>query len=71
MRKVLEFEKHASECRQLANNESRPVQKQKLLEMAEMWDRLRRAARTTYRTAAQRTFPASRISTRAEPSNRH
>lgn len=39
MRKVLEFEKHAEECRQLAAKTSNQAQKQKLLGMAEIWDR--------------------------------
>lgn len=40
MQRVLEFEKRASDCRQLAAKTSNPTQKQKLLEMAEAWTRL-------------------------------
>ena len=39
MRKVLEFEKHAEECRQLAAKTSNQAQKQKLVGMADVWDR--------------------------------
>ena len=46
MRKVLEFEKHAAGCRQLAAKTSNQAQKHRLLEMADTWARLAEDRRT-------------------------
>jgi hypothetical protein len=37
MRKVSEYELHATECRQMASNMRDPVHKKQLEEMAEAW----------------------------------
>ena len=39
MRKVLEFEKNAADCRRLAAKTPNQAKKQKLLGMADIWDR--------------------------------
>lgn len=40
MRRVFEFERRAADCQRLASGSSNESQRQKLLEMAEAWDRL-------------------------------
>ncbi len=42
MRKVLEYEKHAVECRQTAAQMKNPQLKKQLEDMADVWDRLAR-----------------------------
>jgi hypothetical protein len=45
MRKVLEYEKHAVECRQTAAQMKNPQLKKQLEDMADVWDRLARERR--------------------------
>ncbi len=45
MRKVSEYEAHATECRQLAANMRDQVHKTQLIEMAEAWGMLAEARR--------------------------
>ena len=40
MQKVLEYEQHAAECRQMAAQTKNPKLKKRLEDMAEVWDRL-------------------------------
>jgi hypothetical protein len=40
MRKVLEYERHAAECRQIAVATKNPRYKKQLEDMAEVWERL-------------------------------
>jgi hypothetical protein len=40
MRKVLEYEQHAAECRRKATEMKNPKLKQQLEDMAEVWERL-------------------------------
>jgi hypothetical protein len=40
MRKVSEYEQHATECRQMAVKMSNPVHKEQLEEMAKAWSML-------------------------------
>jgi hypothetical protein len=40
MQKVLEYEQHAAECRQMAAQMKNPNLKKRLEDMAEVWDRL-------------------------------
>ena len=43
MRKALEYEQHAAECRQMAAQMKNPQQKKQLEDMADVWDRLGRS----------------------------
>jgi hypothetical protein len=45
MQKVLEYEQHAAECRQMAAEMKNPKLKQRLGDMAEVWERLARERR--------------------------
>ena len=45
MRKVLEYEKQAVECRQTATQMKNPRLKKQLEDMADVWDRLARERR--------------------------
>jgi hypothetical protein len=45
MRKVLEYEQQAAECRQKAAQMKNPQQKKQLEDMADVWDRLARERR--------------------------
>jgi hypothetical protein len=45
MRKVLEYEKQAVECRQTAAQTKNPQLKKRLQDMADVWDRLARERR--------------------------
>jgi len=40
MQKVLEYERHAAECRQMAAATKNPQNKKQLQDMAEAWERL-------------------------------
>jgi len=40
MEKVLEYERHAAECRQIAAETKNPRYKKQLKDMAEVWERL-------------------------------
>ena len=40
MQRVLEYEQHAAECRQLAAQMKNPQQRKRLESMAQLWDRL-------------------------------
>jgi hypothetical protein len=40
MQKVLEYERHAAECRQMAAATKNPQNKKQLEDMAEIWERL-------------------------------
>jgi hypothetical protein len=40
MEKVLEYERHAAECRQIASETTNPRYKKRLEDMAEVWERL-------------------------------
>jgi hypothetical protein len=45
MRKVLEYEQHAAECRQMAAEMKNPQQRKQLEDMADVCDRLARERR--------------------------
>jgi hypothetical protein len=45
MRKVLEYEQHAAECRQMAAQMINQQLKKQLEDMADVWDRLARERR--------------------------
>ena len=45
MRKVLEYEKQAAECRRLAAQIKTPEKRKQLEDMADVWDRLARERR--------------------------
>jgi len=45
MRKVLEYEREAAECRKLAAQMKTPEQRKRLEDMADVWDRLARERR--------------------------
>jgi hypothetical protein len=40
MEKILEYERHAAECRQIASETTNPRYKKQLEDMAEVWERL-------------------------------
>jgi hypothetical protein len=40
MEKVLQYERHAAECRQIAGESTNPRYKKQLEDMAEVWERL-------------------------------
>jgi hypothetical protein len=43
MQKVSEYQAHANECRQLADQMSKPEHKKQLTDMADTWDMLAKA----------------------------
>ena len=45
MQKVLEYEQHAAECREMAAQMRNPRYKKQLEDMAEVWERLARERR--------------------------
>jgi hypothetical protein len=45
MRKVLEYEREAAECRKLAAKMKTPQKRKRLEDMADVWDRLARERR--------------------------
>ena len=40
MKKVLQYERHAAECRRIADEMKNPQNKKQLQDMAEVWERL-------------------------------
>lgn len=53
MRKVSEYEQHASECRQMATNSKNPTHKKQLEDMADAWTMLARERQKKIEKRAQ------------------
>ncbi len=54
MEKLVDYRRHAEECRQLSARAQRPSERQMLLDMAESWEEL---AQTRERVLAARATP--------------